>query len=264
MEKLIIENYNKGMSAGEILKLTNYKSQTSIFNILKKHGIKRRTKAGVGDEFLNHDFFEKIDSEVKAYLLGYFYADGNVFPRKNAQTNIRIELNKKDIKILELFKHNWNTKNAINKTRKECYKISIHSNKMQKDLEKWNIIPNKSYSKNGLIIPKGFENHFLRGVMDGDGWVYLRNKRPTIGFCGTKESMTIINDFLKEKLKIEAGKVYCYENKVPFILFTSKEDVKKVKEFLYKDATYFLERKKKVFDANTEVAGTTVTVTHTY
>lgn len=246
-EELIIKKYKEGLSIKEVQKLTNYKSQTSILQILRKNNIQMRSKAGVGDKDLKHDFFKIIDSELKAYLLGYFYADGNIYQRKPGQTCIRIELNEKDIQILELFKKAWNTKNKINKTRKNCYKISIHSNEMEKDLKAFNIIPNKSHATIGVVFPKGYEKHFIRGMFDGDGWSYLKNKRPAFGLCGTKETMEQVNDYLKKELNIKGGKVYKYGNKVPFIIFSKKEEVEKIKIFLYEDSEFFLERKKCIF-----------------
>ena len=52
----------------------------------------------------NRDFFEKIDSEEKAYWAGFIAADGNV--RKDFH-KMRIELNIKDnliFKLLIIFK----------------------------------------------------------------------------------------------------------------------------------------------------------------
>ena len=50
------------------------------------------------------DFFENIDSEEKAYFLGFLMADGNVYVRKQSQPCIRLEISVKDLEILERFK----------------------------------------------------------------------------------------------------------------------------------------------------------------
>ena len=34
---------------------------------------------------LNEDFFSEIDNEIKAYWLGFIYADGNISIRKQGQ-----------------------------------------------------------------------------------------------------------------------------------------------------------------------------------
>ena len=46
----------------------------------------------------NENYFEKIDSEQKAYFLGLFYADSCVHAKCNSTS---ISLQKKDINILK-------------------------------------------------------------------------------------------------------------------------------------------------------------------
>ena len=48
---------------------------------------------------INYQFFEKIDSEEKAYFLGFIYSDGCV-----QSNSVTLKLQKKDIIILEKMK----------------------------------------------------------------------------------------------------------------------------------------------------------------
>lgn len=45
---------------------------------------------------INENYFEKIDSENKAYWIGFISADGNVYKNK-----LSIELNNKDDELLK-------------------------------------------------------------------------------------------------------------------------------------------------------------------
>ena len=47
---------------------------------------------------INENYFEKIDSENKAYRIGFISADGNVYKNR-----LSIELNNKDDELLKHF-----------------------------------------------------------------------------------------------------------------------------------------------------------------
>lgn len=240
----IIQKYQEGLSMEEIRKMTHYKSALSIGNILRKHGIKSRGKGGVGDKDLRHDYFENIDTEAKAYLLGFIYADGSLVIRPQSQPCIRIEINKRDIEVLELFKNEIKTKNNITESAKDCCRIAIHSKKMFDDLGKYHIIPNKSFINIDFpILEEPYMRHFIRGVFDGNGWVYPRENNITFGICGQVKAMTTFKEYFSKKLNLNDVKLSIYEGKHPFILYSAKKDTDAIFEYLYKDANYYFKRK---------------------
>lgn len=112
--------------------------------------------------------------------------------------------------------------------------------------------------------------HFIRGFMDGDGTVRKKyNSHPTLNFVCTSESF--IKELEKQLLSGVGGSTYLVlddkNRKTPIwrlYLFSyskynapgNRELAKEVKEtfyknlydYLYKDATLFLSRKKERFD----------------
>lgn len=256
-QEQIIELYKEGKSAYEILPLTPYAQVRSIYNLLKKHGVPIRSRAGNKNPNLVSNYFSVVDSEAKAYFLGLLYADGSIEVRKNSQTKIQLELNKNDGYIIELFKKELQSDNVISTTRHDCLRFSVHSNKIAEDLSHYMIFPNKSHRHDELrILDEPYMSHFIRGVFDGDGWVYERKYGLTFGICGTKEATESLERYLRLTLNIPKVKVASYENKVPFFTHSSKESVKKIYDYLYSNATIYLKRKKEVFDkayANPEV-----------
>ena len=55
-------------------------------------------------QYFNENFFESIDSEIKAYLLGFLFADGYVnIRRNNTSYRFGVEVSEKDKSILYLF-----------------------------------------------------------------------------------------------------------------------------------------------------------------
>lgn len=99
-EQKILNLYISGLSTIRIAK--EFKCCAATINkILHKHGIKLRTNKEYRTKYsFHHDFFSIIDTEEKAYWLGFMFADGNVRKNKN-QSVIQIKVN--DFEIIEKF-----------------------------------------------------------------------------------------------------------------------------------------------------------------
>lgn len=221
---------------------------------------------------VNHDFFEKIDSEYKAYILGFIYADGSVMqPKGNREMRVRIEIQEEDGYILTKFAEEAGGRNvsiihppsSIIKNWKKKAQIAISSNKLCKSLINYGCNINKS--RVGMSFPKLREDlisHFIRGFMDGDGSIILKplgykyERKTTwaisnahiqrykllLAFCSTdKKFLEKIIEYLPTK------KTYMKERKRTMIVYTlwieNAEDVQNCLNYLYKDANYFLKRK---------------------
>lgn len=127
----------------------------------------------------NIDYFEKIDTEEKAYWLGFIYTDGYISPKLNA---LRIEIKSTDYLHLQKFANIFGRKvyyanrTLGDKTFTSCY-VSIYSKKIIKDLNNLGIV-NKKSDKDVYnffeYIPKRLMRHFIRGVFDGDGTIKKR------------------------------------------------------------------------------------------
>lgn len=246
--KKIIELYKKGLSLQQVANQIGYKSPNTIKNILLKYNIEIRSKAGYKKPF-NESYFEKIDSERKAYFLGYLMADGNVYKRDKSQPCIRMELNNKDIDILYELEKDLNLDNHVKYTRKNCSKIYCHSLKMFNDLSKYGIIPNKTGKE---IIPNVSDElmqHFIRGFFDGDGWCtnttsHGKNKgsRKNIGFVSNKKFLIDLQNYLHDKLGLSMVKI---NEKIGCgqLLYSSKKDVQTLINYMYNNSSIYLKRK---------------------
>ena len=75
MVKLYTEH---GLSTWKIGKIMGYLN-VCVINNLKKAGLQLRTRCDAAKMLdVRRDYFQEIDTHNKAYLLGLFYADGNV------------------------------------------------------------------------------------------------------------------------------------------------------------------------------------------
>ena len=190
---------------------------------------------------LDQNYFKKIDSQEKAYFLGFMYADGSVSKKFDKS---RISLQKQDRKILEEFK-------ILLKTNKPLYKIHelwvlmITSKKIKQDLIDKGCMPNKTFK---LVFPlwlkEDLKSHFIRGYFDGDGCVNIQNikkhKRLKAILKGRK-------NFLEMILNISKITGHIHKQRKTYSLVFCSSFAKQFLNLLYKDATIFLERKHQKF-----------------
>lgn len=151
------------------------------------------------------NFFLDIDTEEKAYWLGFIMADGYMNKEK---TKFGIMLDIKDVTHLEKFNQTLNSnypiitrtiKDKRGFTSTECC-IRINSKYMCETLMKNDIYPNKT--GNEIIpnsIPYILKRHFIRGYFDGDGSISKisnsRYYRFGLGSC-SKNIMDQISHFI--------------------------------------------------------------------
>ena len=211
-------------------------SYPTIRNLLNKHKIKSRgNKQGYPrDEF----YFNKIDTEEKAYWLGFLYADGCVH-----SNNYEISVNITDREHVEKFKTAIKAFNhSITETQdkrfqnaKTLYQFSIRDKQLHQDLIKWGCIPQKSLLINKIPnIPRDYVSHFLRGYFDGDGSLhYLRGTNNyRISFVGTKDFLNDIQKELQTNVSLQsniAGKAYVLQ-------IAGRRQIERILNYLYNNS----------------------------
>jgi hypothetical protein len=212
----------------------------------------------------NEDYFEKIDTEDKAYFLGFIVADGNI----NSKTN-NIKIIQKETDILYKFKECVNFEGNIF-TRKDgkISNIGLSSKKMKDDLFNLGIIGNKTMIVKYPEIPRNLENHFMRGLFDGDGCISIHKKRDgsrdtsdrgQVNICsGSKDFIEIYVDKLVDYCGITRNKIRCPKGTYYVIDWGSFSDIERFYEFFYKDATIYLKRKKETFDKAISISKTKI------
>lgn len=94
-EDKIITLHKQGMTGKQIVDILHFKYHQPIYNYFRKMGWPITGKINKKKYHVNDRFFKVIDSEEKAYILGFICADGHVDPY-----NIQIEVAKKDVDIL--------------------------------------------------------------------------------------------------------------------------------------------------------------------
>ena len=150
----IIKLYNEGKSLSFIAnKYNTYVAK--IKSILKKEGIKIRTRSEQNritnqerGKKINHQYFDNIDSNRKAWLLGFLAADGNVSSDRN---RIKIGLSSIDRQILENIKLDLESERDIldyeTNNGFRISELSWSSENHKKQLAQYGIVPNKTYKE---------------------------------------------------------------------------------------------------------------------
>lgn len=248
--------YEQGKSAKEIMSkyADKIKCENTVINIVTRNGIQARPR-GTHVEF-DVNYFEKIDSEEKAYFLGLFLTDGNVhkMKRNTDQYRIQIDLKYQDEYIIKRFKdaiHSNNQVSHYNKNGRNEAIFAIHSTKMANDLRAYGIYENKTFDAELCYkVPYELFKHYIRGIFDGDGTVYVRNNKKqqfAFGFYGTHKLVQQVQEYLNEQIGMTKNSIYDKET-VSFILNSKKQDVINFYKFIYSDASIYLTRKKQVFE----------------
>lgn len=243
--KDIISEKINGVLNKDISKKYNLSSR-QLRKIFINNGIK--IKSRVYKYNFNEDYFEKIDTEDKAYFLGFITADGTINVGSNAITIIQ-----KETFILYEFKKYINFEGGIIKSnKKSASTITVSSSKTKDDLYKLGVTNNKSKSILFAKIPEHLESHYIRGVFDGDGCISHRidkrdnSERGQFNICsGSFEFIKEYYNKLKSHCNLSGkNKIQCRRNSYYVIDWGGLSDLEKIYKFLYKDATVFLKRKK--------------------
>ena len=259
----IIQLYNKGFSLSTIAKLKNT-SRNTISEHLKKCGIKVINKHNQA-KFDEH-IFDTIDTEEKAYWLGFIYADGYIANTKNKKKKkyiFELSLSEKDVN--HLYKFNTfmkyegdNVKIGNVKCGKNIFKRcrwSVGNKHLWNMLNNLGCVPNKSlllkFPNISIFRNKSLIRHFIRGYFDGDGCfsrhVCKKIISPYISILGTEQFLKGIVSNLPMKFKYVLRNNSKDQN-ITKSLHTYKLYLEQFINYMYKDATIYLDRKYKLYE----------------
>lgn len=134
-------------------------------------------------------FFEDIQTELQAYLLGFYVADGSFNEKRNTFT---IKVTESDREIPELYKYiSPEARFTIDKpftmigtSGKEIHvksaaRIDIANKRLGKSIVDFGYGQRKTYKELHFPnIPNHLLRHFIRGYFDGDGSFMLYVREP--------------------------------------------------------------------------------------
>lgn len=230
--------------------------KTTISYWIKKYDIETTKQKDTG---LKKDYFKIIDSEEKAYWLGFLMADGAITKTSKTDKNynrLYIGLKESDKEHLEKLKKALGSNKDVKTKNSMCYgheskiaTLRINSVDICSDLKLHGVTENKTGKEKIPNINKKYIKDFIRGFFDGDGCIYTQNTPHgkyhsfQIG-VSSKDMKDQLEEFFKE-LNINVFTNIRNNYNIDFFVVGSKkqEYVIKFLNYLYKDATVYLDRK---------------------
>jgi intein/homing endonuclease len=202
---------------------------------------------------------DNIDTEEKAYWLGFFYA--NAYNNEKLGRLV-VELQERDKEHLykcarffgqprEPFVQNKNGGKYI------AYRLELNSKHLTKTLASLGCHQTKSFN---TIFPNWLDKklirHFIRGYFDGDGCLHINKSddQMNVQMVSTKEMIETIQNVLKSELGINSyvSRPKRYANNTYRLDSGGSRQVKKILDWIYQDATIYLSRKYELFKSYCE------------
>ena len=217
---------------------------------------------------IDHEFFDSIDTEEKAYILGYILADGHAVDPKHKRFRIQLACIDEDI-IVKIGKAIGYEKELpqrvdhlerIRKGGNALFVFHFNSRGMWNKLNDLEATGSKCHRMLMPEISDAFKRHFARGYVDGDGSLVISKIDPKknwryrpdneiqvqVAFCGG--SWDVISTLTKwmngrsrHKAKIEVGQTK--SGRAFYRVGWCGSNGYRVAKWLYEKANIFIDRK---------------------
>ena len=251
----IINDYINGSSLTELSKKEKV-SRHVITRIIKCAGIKIINRWNKSK--FNERIFDIIDTEEKAYWLGFIFADGYIANIENKKPHYVFELSLAGVDINHLHKFNKfmeydgdNVKTGNIKREGKVYtrcRWSITNKHLWMTLNNYGCTPNKSLTLNfpneNIFKSPDLIKCFIRGYFDGDGCFSQHLCKtivsPNVSIIGTKQFLDKIIKYVKLPAKFLHDSRHSQNT---LSIYFNLENTFKFLDIIYNKATIFLERK---------------------
>lgn len=196
---------------------------------------------------LDEHVFDSIDSDEKAYWLGFLYADGYNREDRNV---ISITLQKSDILHLVKFQTFLSTNIPVREYTTKGYTkcvINVSSLQISNQLAKLGCTQAKTFTRKYPSIENKFNSSFIRGYFDGNGCfshTTTTEDRWQLSFTGNKDLILPIQNILEEEIGLNHISLNTRSDKSSVAIHYSGRNVcRKILTYMYDTATVYLDRK---------------------
>ena len=260
----LFEMYETGNYSGNQLSKYFPISQVAINKLLRINGYDAKSASELKRKYpIVEDFFDEIDTEEKAYVLGLLYADGWNHTERNV---VGIGLKESDKEILDKITSliqptkplGYYKKNKLKKgfeNSQNEYRLVIANKHISERLVELGCVKAKTHNLKFPTeeqVPSHLIRHFIRGYFDGDGSV-SGDKQKQFCLVGTIDFLLPLQQILIEELGFSETKLEQRhkdrDNNIRSLRYCGVIQCITFRDWLYKDATIYLERKKKIFDS---------------
>lgn len=262
----LFEMFETGNYSGNQLSKYFPISQVAINNLLRRNGYDAKSASELKRKYpIQEDFFDVIYTEEKAYTLGLLYADGcNQTDRNSVSLGLK-ETDKEILdkitsliqptKPLKYINTSNQRKNLGFENSQNQYRLIIANKHISQRLVELGCGKAKTHNLTFPTeeqVPSHLIGHFVRGYFDGDGSV-SGDKQKQFCFVGTIDFLLPLQQILVKELNFSKTKLdrrhKDIDNNIRSLRYCGVNQCITFRDWLYKDATIYLERKKNIFDS---------------
>jgi len=228
-------------------------SKPTIFKVLRAQGATIRDNSECQVKHVcDHRYFQTIDTERKAYWLGFFTADGSIRP----PNIIALGLKMTDGDHVRRFaEHIYTSCPVEDRPDREwpMTEIAFRSTRMTADFAAFGVVPNKEQTVPWPSLADDLVRHYLRGVIDGDGSFPEPEHVPTrnqisIQIASGRDYAEACQQFLMATFGFGKTKISRRGKKrgIYVLCYSGNQQLFPFFNWLYEDATIFLPRKRQI------------------
>ena len=246
----MVAAYLAGATAQEAAAQFGYSYMACIF-ALRQRGIEPRTNSETHRRYhLDEAFFDIIDTEDKAYWLGFLTADGKI-----GDDHVDLALQEQDAEHLYKFTSSLRSNHPVvlreSTLQGKVYRhaiVRIGSTRLVATLKRLGVGERKSFVVSPCEqVPVDLLPHYWRGVFDGDGFITRKRSRLfgatqwAVGLVGNREMVSGFETFMRQYTGQQASiKPHA---RIFMVRYSGVALPQAILQVLYHDATIFLERK---------------------
>jgi len=249
-----VSRYQSGLSLMDVARMFGV-SAPAIGGLLARRGIARRTLSESKRTLAcNHAYFSEPLDEERAYWIGFILADGAIIEKSYGVTaSVAVALKAEDKGHLQKLKSALQSEHKIVNTKGTKghlgVRLAISSTELSESLKKFNVLPRKSNQQIMTdLIPPPLLSHYFRGYFDGNGCIARHSRsRWIVSTVSSELFLSCFLDWIAGKLGGNRPKI-TFSDGIHRIAWAGTHRCKEILDLLYKDATMFLDRKKKLYD----------------
>lgn len=223
---------------------------------MKRYGYKISSSCKGYD--LNEHVFDVIDTEEKAYWLGFLFSDGYNHVSK---CQVALRLQERDNEILYKFQKFLQTNAPVHTYKRiltsgiqrEYSELLVCSPYLSNKLADIGCTQAKTFTLIFPDIPEFLYQHFIRGYFDGDGCFSVIKRKDRINpnskiyqfnIVGMKDMLLKIQDIIVQNTGVKRLPLKTRrDKKVVSLHYGGHKICKSILDYLYNDASIYLKRK---------------------
>jgi hypothetical protein len=248
VEGFIVKQYRSGLSAGDILKAIPFRTRKTVYDVLERHGVSRRS--GIADYKKDFDeaAFAVLDTPEKSYWLGILITDGYVIDAGGVGSPL-IGFQMTDCEAAEGFRNFLGLQHPVLRIEPKgdrhqpMYRAVCRSRRMARDLARFGVVPRKSHKTFLPLLAEDLMPHLIRGIFDGDGTASRRaDGQLLVGFCGSERLVAEVRMWLICRLGVSDNRMHD-NGTIRYVQWSHRSDVRTLARYLYSGGGPRLSRK---------------------